>query len=94
MVYFAFMCCVPEVHPTFPALAFACACTGCVDSALALSQLSFFYLDSAVYCLIHPHIVTWMMNTRKKISGRALKVDLKTYYSNQEFVPDTIWPKH
>lgn len=41
-VYFAFMCCVPEVHPTFPAFAFACACTGCVDTALALFQLNFF----------------------------------------------------
>lgn len=82
-VYFAFMCCVPEVHPTFPALAFAC--TGCVDTALALAQLSFFYLDSTVYCLIHSHIVIWMLNTslvkeRKEVEGHL--ADLNTYYSN------------
>lgn len=41
-VLFAFVCSVPEVHPMFPALGFARACTDCVDTALSLLQLSFF----------------------------------------------------
>lgn len=96
-VYFAFVCSVREVHPTFPALGFARACTDCVDTALSLFQLNFFYLDSAVYCLIHPHIVIWWLNTpceRKERSGRALPADLETNYSNQQFVPDAVQLKH
>lgn len=30
----------------------------------------------------------------KERGGRALAVDLETYYSNQQFVPDSIKPKH
>lgn len=41
-VYFAFVRSVGEVHPTFPVLGFARACTDCVDTVLSLSQLSFF----------------------------------------------------
>lgn len=41
-VYFAFVHNVRVVHAMFPALSFACARTDCVDTALSLSQLSFF----------------------------------------------------
>lgn len=34
-VIFAFVHSVPEVHPMFPALSFAHACTDCVDTALS-----------------------------------------------------------